>query len=212
LSEEIPAAGAEAPQETKKTDWKHLGRDIVETLGLAIVLFVVINLISARVRVEGFSMRPTLDNGQLILVSRVSYEVGDFERGDIVIFRPPTYPDEEESLLRRLTGWPNFEGYEDYIKRVIGLPGETIKIENGHVYVDNLELDEPYIAAPPEYNGTWTVPEGQVFVLGDNRNNSSDSHSWGPVPMENVVGKAVFIYWPFNDWSVIGNQSVLAAP
>lgn len=212
MSEETLPAANGAPQETQKVEWKRFGRELFETLGLALVLFVVINLLSARVRVEGFSMRPTLDNGQLILVSRVAYELSDLGRGDIVIFRPPTYPDQEESLLRRLTGWPNFENYEDYIKRVVGLPGETVRVENGHIYIDNLALNEPYIAAPPDYNGSWTVPEGHVFVLGDNRNNSSDSHSWGPVPVENVVGKAVFIYWPFTDWAVIGNQTVLAAP
>jgi len=87
---------------------------------------------------------------------------------------------------------------EDYIKRVIGLPGDEVKIENHTVYVNGYALNEPYIAELPAYNGTWYVPENCLFVLGDNRNNSSDSHQWGYVEMKDIVGKAVFIYYPFD--------------
>ncbi|MEZ0395956.1 MAG: signal peptidase I [Anaerolineales bacterium] len=207
--ENIPDENPQPP-ETRKFDWKSTLRDVLETLGLAVVLFLAINLVSARVRVDGFSMRPTLENGQFVLVSRLAYLDGEFERGDIVVFRPPMYP--EEAAWRHYLGLPGFSAYEDYIKRVIGLPGETVRIENGQVFINGALLEEPYIAAPPQYSGIWQVPEGHLFVLGDNRNNSSDSHSWGPLPVENVVGKAVLIYWPLRDWMVLRNQDALAAP
>jgi len=186
--------------------------DILETLGLALVLFVAINLVSARVRVEGFSMIPTLDNNQYVLVSRLTPRFHDLQRGDIIVFRPPMYP--EAAWLERLLGFPTMPGdYEDYIKRVIGLPGETVTIRAGAVLIDGVALEEPYIAAAPLYQGEWLVPEGQLFVLGDNRNSSSDSHSWNFLPIGNVLGKAVLIYWPFSDWMVFsGEQPVQAAP
>jgi signal peptidase I len=210
LSEETAVGEAQPLPEPRKTDWKRTLRDILETLGLALVLFLAINAVSARVRVDGFSMRPTLENNQFVLVYRLAYLDGRFERGDIVVFRPPMYPQEEP--WRHWLGMPGFSIYEDYIKRVIGLPGETVRIQNGQVFINDIPLEEPYIASPPQYSGVWQVPEGHIFVLGDNRNNSSDSHSWGPLPVENVVGKAVLVYWPFRDWMVLRNQNALAAP
>jgi signal peptidase I len=199
----------EAPQE--KQGWKNLLREVLETLGLAVLLFLVINIISARVRVDGFSMRPTLDDGEFVLINRLAYKFGNFQRGDIIVFRPPMYP--ETSYYRRLLGLPNISAdYEDYIKRVVGLPGDTIKIENGTVWINGLVLTEPYISTPPDYSGEWTAPAGELFVLGDNRNNSADSHAWGFLPEQNVLGKALVIYWPFTDWKVLrSDQAVLAA-
>ena len=195
-----------------RQEWKQFFRETLETLGLAVLLFLAINIISARVRVDGFSMRPTLDDGEFVLISRLAYVFGPPHRGDIIVFRPPMYP--EENPIRRFFGLPNLSTeYEDYIKRIIGLPGETVKIENGNVYINGVQLTEPYIAAPPDYYGEWTVPEGQLFVLGDNRNNSADSHAWGLLPQKNVLGKALVIYWPFADWMVLkSNAAVLAAP
>jgi signal peptidase I len=195
-----------------RQEWKQFLREILETVGLAVILFLVINVISARVRVEGFSMLPTLNNGEYVLISRLAYKVGDYQRGDIIVFRPPMYPD--APFWQRLFGLPDFDDkYEDYIKRIIGLPGETVRIANGTVYINNVPLKEPYIAAPPDYSNEWTVPEGQLFVLGDNRNNSADSHAWGFLPEENILGKALVVYWPFTDFMIIpSRQSVLAAP
>jgi len=190
--------------------WKNFLREVLETLGLAVILFLVINLISARVRVDGFSMRPTLEDGEFVLISRLAYQFGNFKHGDIIVFRPPMYP--EAGFFRRLLGLPNIsDDYEDYIKRVIGLPGDTVKIENGTVQINGALINETYIAAPPEYFGQWTVPEGDLFVLGDNRNNSADSHAWGFLPKQNVLGKAVVIYWPFADWKVLKSNLVVQA-
>jgi signal peptidase I len=159
--------------------------DVLETLVLAVVLFVSINLVSARIRVDGASMEPTLVSGEYVIVSRLSYRLGSPQRGDIIVFHFPRDPKEE------------------YIKRVIGLPGDVVEVKNGSVYVNGQALDETYLKVKTNYPGTWNVPEGQLFVLGDNRNNSSDSHDWGTVPMDYVVGKALLVYWPPPAWGLI---------
>jgi signal peptidase I len=184
-----PVAGA------KSSAWKTFLFDTLETLLLAIILFVGINTLTARVRVDGFSMQPTLQNGEYVLVNRLAYRFGKPERGDIVVFRFPMNPK------------------EDLIKRVIGLPGEEVTIAHGQVYINGNVLEESYIAAAPGYSGNWTVPDGSLFVLGDNRNDSADSHSWGLLPVENVIGKAVLIYWPFTNLTLLlHGQAALAAP
>jgi signal peptidase I len=195
----------------EKHGWKNFVQEVLETLGLAVLLFLVINIISARVRVDGFSMRPTLDDGEFVLINRLAYQLGSFQHGDIIVFRPPMYP--EAGFLRHLLGLPNIsDDYEDYIKRVVGLPGDTVSIENGSVRINGVPISEPYIAAQPDYSGEWTVPEGNLFVLGDNRNNSADSHAWGFLPEQNVLGKALVVYWPFADWKMLkSNQAVQAA-
>jgi signal peptidase I len=205
----LPVETPEAPRPAQ--NWKTFLRETLETVGLALILFLGINLISARVRVDGFSMLPTLDNGEYVLISRLSYLRGNFQRGDIIVFRPPMYPD--APFWQRLLGLPIDDHYEDYIKRVIGLPGETVKIENGVVTINGVVLTETYIASPPDYSAEWTVPAGYLFVLGDNRNNSADSHAWGFLPQKNVLGKALLVYWPFTDFMLIpSHQPVLAAP
>ncbi len=154
--------------------------DVAETVILALVMFVIINALTSRVRVENISMLPTLNPGELILVNKLAYKLGDPRHGDVVIFHAPNNPG------------------EDYIKRIIGVPGDEVTVGNGKVVVNGVELNEPYIAAAPNYNGSWIVPDDKLFVLGDNRNSSSDSHAWGFVPLDEVVGKALFVYWPLN--------------
>jgi len=167
--------------------------DLLETVILAVVLFFAINAASARVRVDGFSMLPTLKDGEYVLVNRLAYYNNLPERGDIIVFESP----QAHNL--------------DLIKRVIGLPGNTVRVFDGVVQVNGQTLNEPYIAAAPIYNGEWTVPEGNLFVLGDNRNDSSDSHAWGLLPIDNVIGKAVLIYWPVPEWSLIQHLETVAA-
>jgi signal peptidase I len=167
--------------------------DLLETIILAVVLFFAINAVSARVRVDGFSMVPTLQDGEYVLVNRLAYRSHLPERGDIIVFSSPQTTD------------------LDLIKRVIGLPGDTVEISGGAVRVNGQVLEEPYIAAAPVYNGEWEVPDGKLFVLGDNRNDSSDSHAWGLLPLENVIGKAILIYWPIPDWNLINHVESVAA-
>lgn len=190
-TETQPEAQVPAPLE-EKMNWGRFIFDVVETLVLAAILFLGINAVSARVRVDGFSMIPTLEDGEFVLVSKLNYQFGDVERGDIIVFHFPMDPQQE------------------LIKRVIGLPGDKVSVQNGTVSVNGQQLTEPYIAAAPTYSGEWEVPEGQLFVLGDNRNDSSDSHSWGYLPFEKVVGKAVVIYWPPPFWKVIEHSKIPA--
>jgi signal peptidase I len=195
-----------------KTGWKNFLQEVLETLGLAVLLFLVINIISARVRVDGFSMRPTLNDGEFVLINRLAYQFGNYQRGDIIVFRPPMYP--EAGFVRRLLGLPDIsDDYEDYIKRVIGLPGDTVTIGKGTVHINGVLISEIYIASAPDYSGEWTIPAGNLFVLGDNRNNSADSHAWGFLPVKNVLGKALLVYWPFTEWQVLrANLAIPSTP
>jgi len=175
-------------------NWKRFVLDILETVILAVVLYFGINAISARVRVDGLSMNPTLQHGEYVLVSRLAYKTGQPQRGDIIVF---SFPIDQK---------------QDLIKRVIGLPGETITIRNNEVLVNGEKLEEPYIAQSPVYSGEWTVGEGELFVLGDNRNDSKDSHQWGLLPQDNIIGKALLIYWPPPEWKLINHTREVFAP
>jgi len=186
--EAVPAAPA-APS----TRWRTLAREVLETILLTIAIYAVVNFATGRFRVEGDSMQPTLHPNQYVLIDKVSYMLGEPQRGDIVVFHYP------------------FGTERDFIKRVIGLPGETVVVVNGRVTVDGQVLAEPYIAAPPQYQNTWVLGEGEYFVLGDNRNNSSDSHSWGPLKAEFLVGRALVVYWPLDSLQVVPHYSYAAA-
>ena len=100
---------------------------------------------------------------------------------------------------------------EPYIKRVIGLPGDHVRVQDGMVHINGSPIQEPYISAPPAYSGEWIIDENMVFVLGDNRNHSSDSHNWGTVPLENVIGKALVVYLPVAHWQVLDSDTATAA-
>jgi signal peptidase I len=152
---------------------------------LPIILSLMINVSTARVRTDGFGMGSTLPDQSYILADRLAYQQHEPQRGDIIIFQFPVNPE------------------NDLIKRVIGLPGETVTVQDGIVSVNGTPLEEPYITEPPAYNGIWDIPEGQYFVLGDNRNDSRDSHQWGFLPHENIVAKAVWIYWPLGHFGKV---------
>lgn len=168
--------------------------DVLETILLSLLLFWGINSVSARIRVESVSMQPTLYAGYFVVVNKIAYMLDNPARGDVIIFHYPPDPDREP-----------------YIKRVIGLPGDTVAVSGGNVYVNDIPIREPYIKAAPSYEGTWPVPEDSIFVLGDNRNSSSDSHSWGVVPLDNVIGKAEVVYWPPSEWKMLNQATAVAA-
>jgi signal peptidase I len=168
--------------------------DVLETIFLALFLFLGINAVSARIKVESVSMQPTLYEGDFVFVNQLAYRLGEPQRGDIIVFRYPPDP----------TQIP-------YIKRVIGLPGDQISISNGEVFINEHRLTEPYIAAPPARGGNWVVPPDSLFVMGDNRNNSSDSRAWGFVPLENIIGKGEVIYLPASHFTVLHQPSAAAA-
>jgi signal peptidase I len=173
---------------------KRFIKELLETLLIAAILFAGINTVSSRIRVKSISMQPTLYERDFVLVNRLSYKLGAPGRGDVIVFENPLDPDSEP-----------------YIKRVIGLPGDRVEVKDGQVYINGGLLPETYIKASPDYTGTWNVPEGSLFVLGDNRNNSSDSHHWGTVPIESVIGKALFVYYPLEHWKNLNPATAAAA-
>lgn len=163
-----------------------------QSAGLALLVvgvLILINLVSVRYAVSGSSMQPGFDEAQLLYVSRLHYLLGDPQRYDVVVFHHPR------------------NGDDDYIKRIIGLPGERIEIRNTQVLVDGQALDEPYIreacTALRCRDDRWDLGPQEYFVLGDNRNQSTDSRAFGPVARHDLVGKVVFRYWPPATWGMI---------
>lgn len=156
--------------------------EAVQTIGLALLLFLIINFLSARIRVDGRSMEPSFHDGDYVIVNRLAYRFGELQHGDVVVFPYPL----------------NME--EDFIKRVIALPGDRLSIQEGSVYLNGSQIEEEYLDVTQRGDmAEIVVPMGNVFVLGDNRNDSSDSRLWGPLDVEEIIGKAVFRYWPFAD-------------
>ncbi|HXL36171.1 MAG TPA: signal peptidase I [Ktedonobacteraceae bacterium] len=164
----------------------HLVREIIETLALTLVIFVVIHFTVQNYMVDGPSMQPGLTNNQYVLVNKLAYLFHAPERGDVIVFH-----------------WP-IDTNKDLIKRVIGVPGDVIVIDSKTVRVNGVLLNEPYIMAPVNPAGNkWVVPPNEYFAMGDNRLVSDDSRDWGFVPKSYIVGKAVFVYWPINSWHFI---------
>lgn len=185
-----------APEEQPKSNWRRALLDTLETIILSLALFLIINTISERIRVESISMQPNLIPGDFVVINKLAYKFnGSPARGDVIVFRYPPDP----------TQIP-------YIKRVIGLPGDNIHIASGKVYVNGEMLKESYLKVATNRGGDWTVPEDSLFVMGDNRNNSSDSRAWGFVPFANIIGRAEVIYWPPDNWAVLHMPSAVAAP
>lgn len=177
-----------APPRPKLQRWTAF-RETLDLIILIGAIYALVNLATVRFIVQGPSMEPNFETGQFLIVSRVNYLIDDPSRGDIVVFHYPGNPD------------------EDYIKRVIGLPGQTVEIRDTSVYVDGELLDEPYINEPctdgrcPDE--AWELGPDEYFVMGDNRNRSSDSRSFGPVLREFIVGEVLVRYWPPEDWGLV---------
>jgi signal peptidase I len=217
----LPVLKLDEPQPDETSDGgqqrqrRRFVRGLVETALLAILVFLSVRASFQNFRVDGNSMYPTLDDGQFLIVNKLVYSEIDMDklskflpfvdaeenekryvfhgpqRGDIVVMRDPRRPD------------------QDLIKRVIGLPGETVEIRNGMVYVNGFLLEEPYIqAAWHDSRPKVTIPEGQYFVMGDNRDNSLDSRSAqvGLISKNLIVGKAALTYWPFDKFGLAPNQ------
>ncbi len=175
---------------------KQLGEFIKETLSIVVIAFVLAMLLRTFV-IEGRiiptgSMLETLQLQDRVMVNKFIYHFKEPERGDIVVFEPP------EELNTN----------EDYIKRVIGLPGETVEMKNHKVYINGKPLNEPYIAEPVDYNyGPVVVPKGSLLVLGDNRNHSFDSHMWNAwLDRDHIKGKAFLIYWPIKEIQLLQRE------
>jgi signal peptidase I len=184
LEEPLPKNADDQADELKQPR-EVLIREIAETLLLTLFIFWIVNTATGRFRIEGFSMLPTLEEGEYVIIDKLSYYLDEPDRGDIIVLH-----------------FPN-DRSRDFIKRVVGVPGDHIEIGGGTVTVNGVDLEEPYINAEPSYSGTWDVPEESYFVLGDNRNNSSDSHNWSFLPRQDIVGKAWIIYWGPDNWGLV---------
>jgi signal peptidase I len=176
-------------------------REIAVTLLMALVLYMCIHYTVQNSEVVSVSMLPTLSIGERLFVNKLAYRFGGVpQRGDIIVFVPPP-----EAM-------PVSDN--DYIKRVIGLPGEVVEIKDGLVIIHKTDgtvetLDEPYVAAAPDYNYTSPVIlPGNYFVMGDNRNNSGDSHKGWTVPIANIVGKAWWVNWPLSRFGAAPNYKL----
>lgn|GEM_PF-392050 len=193
----IPAEDEASPEEEAPSTWQTvwaITREVGETIILTLIIFLLIQLVIRNFRVVGTSMISNLHDGQYLIIDKISYSpiltenlhIGGPKRGDVIVFKPPRNPE------------------DDYVKRIIGLPGEKVQIIKGQVFINDKPLDEPFQPTPGTYNmSAVIVPEGQIFVLGDNRNNSNDSHNWGTLPIENIVGRAWLSYWPPDEWGTI---------
>lgn len=186
------------PQRSVIAAWGLRGlAETLEVIALALIMFMGVRLVAHNYIVDGASMVPTFQSSELVIVNRLAYReidlswlpggstfrpFGEPSPGDVVVFLYQEQPRER-----------------DFIKRVIAVPGQSVEVRDGHVYVNDHPLQEPYINAPPNYAMPKTVvPEGAVFVLGDNRNNSFDSHLFGVVPQSRLIGRAELRYWPFS--------------
>ena len=166
-------------------------RELLITVGLAIAIFLILQTTIQSSIVEGSSMQPGLQDGQRLIVIKPAYTFTSPQRGDIVIIHPPVAPDKE------------------WVKRVIGIPGDTVAVKNGLVYVNNVPLNEPYIKTAPSYSlAPYKVPPDNYFVMGDNRNNSTDSHYGWTVTKQNIVGEVWFRIWPFNNWGIVHGYQI----
>ncbi len=170
-----------------------LFRDILPILILATAIFLGQQATIQKFVVDGPSMNSYFQHGQQVLVNKIVYNFHKPERGDVIVFHPP------------------FSKKDDYIKRIIGLPGESVQIKDGTVYIHKedgtvLALDEPYITKPARHPFRGAIiPENEYFVLGDNRNNSSDSRNDWTLPSQNIIGKAWLSVWPPDRWGVVDN-------
>jgi len=166
-------------------------RQILGTLILAGAIFFLLQFTLQSSIVVGSSMEPNFQQSQRLIINKLTYKFHEPERGDVIVFHPP-------------------DNYQvDYIKRIIGLPGDTVEVEKETVYVNGSPLSEPYIKDFPSYTlDQYEVPENHYFVLGDNRNNSNDSHNGWTLPRQNIIGKAWLSIWPPIDWGVIPDYSL----
>jgi signal peptidase I len=179
----------------KTNQMKPIVREVLFTLVMALLFYGIFNLVLETRGIGQTSMEPTIEPGERFVVSKISYRLHDPERGDIIILHSPYDP----------TGIPN-------IKRIIGLPGETIDIKNGTVLINGRILEEPYLVQPT--TGTTTalhIPAGNYFVMGDHRSVSLDSRSWGLLPRENIMGKTIWRYWPLSRFGPSPNEKPVLA-
>lgn len=192
-TEERPSPSPHPPSRWQ-TLWANQGGNL-RVLAIALVVALTVRLVIAEPRyIPSNSMDPTLHIGDRLIVDKISYRWQPPHRGDIIVFRPPAV----------LTEF-GYGRSQAFIKRIVAEPGQTIQVLNDQVFVNGSVLKEPYILEPPHYQMVpVTVPPGYVFVMGDNRNDSNDSHVWGVLSQENIIGRAWLRFWPLNRLGPVG--------
>lgn len=181
------------------TNWGAVLQEIAETAVLTLLIFVMMRALIQNYRIEGYSMEPNLHEQQYLIVNKVAYYFDEPQRGDIIVFE---YPNSDPNGPEK-----------DYIKRIIGLPGDTVECRPNEILVNGEVIAEPY--GPNEgsyYCSPTTLSADEYFVLGDNRNQSSDSHSWGPLERKFIIGKAWLLYWPVDDMGLVPTHRIEAPP
>lgn len=193
--------------------------EVLETLLLTLLIFAGLRMAFRNFRIEGQSMEPSFHDGQLIVVNSLVYYLNPPQRGDVAVFLSPESPAGLcKDPLRRialdislLVGSTQNNPCKDFIKRIIGLPGDEVEIRQGRVLINGERLQEPYIAGRSQDSwGPQVLVGDEYFVLGDNRANSSDSRVWGPLLQENIVGQAWLSYWPPAYWGMVPHYSYAA--
>jgi signal peptidase I len=190
-----------------KSNWRGCLLEVLETIILTLVIFFVVqNFVAQPYQILGVSMEPTLENGQYVLVDKISPHFSDYKRGDVVVLEPPAGYDENGSNV-------------PFIKRVVGVGGDTVEVKAGAVYVNGAKLNEPYVYAGEETDpltsqSVWQVPAGYLFVMGDHRDESEDSRLFGPISESTVIGRAWLRYWggPFGFVQSATYDNVPSAP
>jgi len=168
--------------------WYSLGKEYLDSfIAAGVVAILLITFVARSFYIPSQSMVPTLLVKDYLLVDRFSYNFAKPSRGEVIVFRPP------ENVSK------NF-----FIKRVVAVEHDIVEVSEGNLYINGLKVDDPHKKEPIESDfPAYRVPEGCIFVMGDNRNNSDDSRYWGPLPLENVVGKAFVIFWPISRWGLL---------
>jgi signal peptidase I len=190
--EQDTGAATPAPAKEASYGWMMV-RELVETVVLSLIIFLLIRQVVQNYRIENHSMEPNFYEGQFVLVNKLAYWLGEPTRGDVVVFHNP-----------RNTN-------EDYIKRIIGMPGDTVEVRDQTVFVNGQPLPEdfPHNAMPPgEFIGPIVVGDNQLFVMGDNRPNSSDSRVFGPIEQDLVVGQAWLRIWPLTEFGIVQHEDL----
>ncbi|HYM51330.1 MAG TPA: signal peptidase I [Candidatus Limnocylindrales bacterium] len=191
---------APPPPSSSSPRQKSFFRDTLEIVFLALALYLVIQYAVQTVHVLGSSMYGTLHDNDLLVASKISYKLHAPQRGDIIIFKPPN------------------DDVRDFIKRVIAVPGDRLRIDHGVVYINGQVLEEPYLPEKWTYNNSWPatgqdylLPPDHYFVMGDNRNHSSDSRVFGPIDISSILGKAEVRIWPLQEAGLLNTHPTLAA-
>ncbi len=190
--DQSPSDQSSAPSSSGQSWWI----EALQTVGISIVLALGVRTLVAEARyIPSGSMLPTLEINDRLIIEKISYHFHDPNRGDIVVFHPPAAAGEQFAKTA-------------FIKRVVGLPGETVEVKNGSVYINGSPLTEGYIEAPPNYNlAPETVPADSYLVFGDNRNNSDDGHVWGFLPGDRIIGRATVRFWPLSRLAYLADPS-----